>query len=86
VPDAQGVTVTSGAGREHFAAAVIAVGPHQLASALGDGGAMAPWRSILARVAAFAYESITTVYLGFAGLVLFAAPVIRRLALAVTKD
>jgi hydroxysqualene dehydroxylase len=35
------------------------------------------WHDVLARVNAFTYESITTIYLGFAAPVTFAAPMLR---------
>ncbi len=63
---------------EPFHAAIVAVGPHQLASTVGvDSAADDAWRTPLALVEAFAYESITTIYLGFAGPVAFAEPLLR---------
>jgi squalene-associated FAD-dependent desaturase len=53
---------------ESFAAAIVAVGPHQLASTLDTEAARVPaCARALASVAAFRYESITTVNLAFAG-------------------
>ena len=63
---------------ESFAAAIVAVGPHQLATTVGGAAAGEDaWRAPLALVGAFAYESITTVYLGFAGRVAFGVPLLR---------
>jgi predicted NAD/FAD-dependent oxidoreductase len=64
------VVVTTGSGQERFTAAIVAVGPHQLASTVGAGAvATSPWRSALKEVAAFSYESITTVYLAYSAVV-----------------
>ena len=72
------VALTIGAAVERFAAAIVAVGPHQLAPCVGAGAAGRPeWRAPLARIEAFSYESITTIYLRFAGPVRFAAPMLR---------
>jgi len=61
-----------------FAAAIVAVGPHQLAATVGSAAAGEDaWRAPLAQVGAFAYESITTIYLGFTGRVAFSAPLLR---------
>jgi len=66
------------AGSDAFAAVVVAVGPHQLAAAVGAGAAGdAAWSAPLAQTEAFTYESITTIYLRFAGPVPFAAPLLR---------
>ncbi len=63
---------------ETFAAVVVAVAPHQLAATVGEAAAAdAVWRAPLAAVGAFAYESITTIYLGFAGAIAFGAPMLR---------
>jgi squalene-associated FAD-dependent desaturase len=51
-----------------FDAAVVATGPHQLARALDDAlAANASIAHALERVSGYAYESITTVYLGYRG-------------------
>ncbi len=58
------IGVVTDAGEERFVAAVLAVGPHQLASLAGlaeRSAAAAP----LGRVAAFAYEPIRTTYLDY---------------------
>ena len=61
------VIVDIGMGAESFSAAIVAVGPHQLAATLGaEAGGDRAWHPTLARVNAFAYESITTIYLAFA--------------------
>ncbi|MBK9704347.1 MAG: FAD-dependent oxidoreductase [Betaproteobacteria bacterium] len=57
---------------------VVAVGPHQLAQALGARPADLPGcRAALAMAGAFAYEPIVTVYLGFRAPVAMTAPVMR---------
>jgi hypothetical protein len=72
------VVVGHGAGADSFAAAIVAVGPHQLAGTLGEEARRNPaWRTALGEVAAFAYESITTIYLAFAERIPFAAPLLR---------
>src|SRR5262249_16420519 len=72
------VIVETGTGAESFAAAIVAVGPHQLATTLGDQTRGDPaWRATLAEVGAFAYESITTIYLAFAERVPFDVPLLR---------
>ena len=61
---ADGVLVASSAGEERFAAAIIAVGPHQLAQVLEPvEGTLAG--AALAEVAAFQYEPIYTTYLDY---------------------
>jgi squalene-associated FAD-dependent desaturase len=73
-----GVAIEAGGATETFAAAVIAVGPHQLAGALvGAVAALPPCHAALAMTAAFAYEPIVTVYLAFAERVSVPAPVMR---------
>jgi squalene-associated FAD-dependent desaturase len=57
---------------------VLATGPHQAAAALGDGyGGHAGVDALRRAVAAFAYESITTVWLGFADAVALPGRVVR---------
>ena len=74
----QGVTLRTGVDVETYAAAIVAVGPHQLKGAVGDAAAAdSAWQEPLARVDAFNYESITTIYLGFRGPVPFSAPMLR---------
>jgi squalene-associated FAD-dependent desaturase len=72
-----GAEVRVGDRRLPFAAAVVAVGPHQLAAAIGGRDAPDAWHPILAQTRAFAYESITTVYLGYAGRVDLPARITR---------
>ena len=63
---------------EAFDAAIVAVAPHQLATALGVGGAADPeWRAPLANVAALTWESITTVYLAYTDAVTLPIPIMR---------
>jgi squalene-associated FAD-dependent desaturase len=59
-----GVAVASEAGEERFAAAIIAVGPHQLAHVLAPSASSSA-TAALAQVAAFAYEPIRTTYLQY---------------------
>jgi len=74
----KGVALNVGGRSESYAAAIVAVGPHQLAATLGAEAARDDaWRTALRQVSAFAYESITTIYLGLAALVPFAAPMLR---------
>jgi len=57
---------------------VLATGPHQAAAALGDGYAGHAGVDAFRRaVGAFAYESVTTVWLGFAGAVRLPGRVVR---------
>ena len=58
------VNVASDAGDESFVAAVVAVGPHQLAQLAGLEGGTATALA-LTQVAAFAYEPIKTTYLHY---------------------
>ena len=78
-PGAAGVAVRTAAGDERFAAAIVAVGPHQLAAvaAAADAAAGDAWRAALANVAAFAYESITTAYLAYPSPAALPAPIAR---------
>jgi squalene-associated FAD-dependent desaturase len=62
-PTTEGVAVTSGPAQELFAAAVIAVGPHQLGALVGNLAAEPRVARVTARVGAFAYEPIVTAYL-----------------------
>jgi hydroxysqualene dehydroxylase len=73
-----GVAVATGTDVATYAAAVVAVGPHQLAATVGDDATRTgTWRVPLARAGAFTYESITTIYFGIAGRVPFSAPMLR---------
>ena len=73
-----GVALGIGTDVETFAAAIVAVGPHQLADAVGAAAlTRGTFRDPLARIAAFTYESITTIYLGFSARVPFSAPMLR---------
>jgi squalene-associated FAD-dependent desaturase len=73
----RGVELGVGGETEHYGAAIVAVGPHQLAAAIGRANTDDAWRPALARVGGFRYESITTIYVGFAGPVALAAPMVR---------
>lgn len=69
------VVVKSGYAEERFAAAVVAVGPHQVPRLLAaEGGAVAP---ALAVLEAFSYEPITTVYLKYPSALAFAPPMLK---------
>jgi squalene-associated FAD-dependent desaturase len=62
------VVLTLAGQDEAFAAAIVAVGPHQLASTLDPEAARVPGCArALANLVAFRYESITTVYLAYEG-------------------
>jgi len=63
-PLADGVRVETQAREERFSAALIAVGPHQLADLLAPQSGHAT-SIALAQVAAFAYEPIRTIYLQY---------------------
>jgi squalene-associated FAD-dependent desaturase len=65
---AEHVNLQAGASSNRYDAVVVAVGPHQLARALGPmPDADAAIGTALSTVASYAYESITTVYLGYRG-------------------
>jgi squalene-associated FAD-dependent desaturase len=70
-----GVELTAGYSRERFDLAVVAVGPHQLAHVL-DSSADAVAR-VLAQVAAFGFEPITTAYLQYPSPLGMRAPMIK---------
>src|SRR6266536_46284 len=74
-PRASGVGVRVGADWRSFDAAIIAVGPHQLATTVGDDAA--ELHGVLSQVASLAYESITTVYLAYAEPVALPVPITR---------
>jgi squalene-associated FAD-dependent desaturase len=78
-PAGDGVEVHARRGpSDRFDAVVLAAGPHQVAAALGEGFRGHPAVDALRHtVAAFAYESITTVYLGFAADVAWPGRVLR---------
>lgn len=68
----------AGSAPETFDAAVVAVAPHQLASTLGSGAQVDDaWREPLTQVAALAWESITTIYLGYADPIALPQPILR---------
>jgi len=72
------VALRIGADVASFPAVIVAVGPHQLAKTVGVAAAgETTWRGPLALTGAFAYESITTIYLGFAERVAFGLPMLR---------
>jgi squalene-associated FAD-dependent desaturase len=72
------VIVDTHVNRERFSAAIIAVGPHQLAATVDrDNGGSTPWRSVLDDVAGLDYESITTIYVAYATPVALPSPLAR---------
>ncbi len=75
-PDADGVHVETQAREEHFAAALIAVGPHQLADLLAPQPGHAASIAV-AQVGAFAYEPIRTIYLQYPGPLRVPAPMLK---------
>ena len=77
-PTGAAVALRIGADVASFAAAIVAVGPHQLATTVGGAAAIEEaWRAPLALVGAFAYESITTVYSGLPDASPFGVPLLR---------
>jgi squalene-associated FAD-dependent desaturase len=73
-----GVALNLDGNDETFDAAIIAVAPHQLAAAIGDGaGAEAAWQEPLAQVGALSWESITTIYLAYTEAVKLPLPILR---------
>jgi len=77
-PTGNGVALRIGAEVAPFAAVVVAVGPHQLATTVGGATASEDaWHTPLELVRAFTYESITTTYFGFAGRLAFDLPLLR---------
>jgi squalene-associated FAD-dependent desaturase len=76
--DGRGVALNLDGRDETFDAAIIAVAPHQLAAAIGDGvHADDAWRQPLAQVAALSWESITTIYLAYADAISLPLPIMR---------
>ena len=74
----RGVALNVDGNDETFDAAIVAVAPHQLAAAIGDGAsADAAWQEPLAQVASLSWESITTIYLAYAEPVSLAMPIMR---------
>ncbi|HEY1461415.1 MAG TPA: hydroxysqualene dehydroxylase HpnE [Casimicrobiaceae bacterium] len=69
------IEIACGYARERFDAAVVAVGPHQLASLLEANGSRVA--ALLAQVAAFAFEPITTAYLQYAAPLGLGRPMIK---------
>jgi len=75
---ADGIGVASGSEQEPFAAALIAVGPHQLCALLGDTRAPKGGASLAcAQVARFAYEPIVTSYLGYPRALALGQPLLK---------
>jgi squalene-associated FAD-dependent desaturase len=76
-PKGEGVDVVVGEATERFDAAIVAVGPHQLAPLLDRAETTPETRAALDAVAAYEYESITTVYLAYAERLPLRLPVMR---------
>ena len=76
-PGTPGIAIDAGDGGARFAAAIVCVGPHQLAAAVGADATPPRWRDALAQVRAFAYESITTIYLAYPRALALPAPIAR---------
>jgi len=68
------VVLTTGYTDERFGAAVIAVGPHQLARLLAAHTDLSAVAKVLAQVAGFAFEPITTAYLKYPAALASALP------------
>jgi squalene-associated FAD-dependent desaturase len=82
--DTTAITIRTNRGDERFAAAIVAVGPHQLAASLervhganGSDCGNEPWQTAVTQVAALAHESITTAYLAYPAPVPLPAPIAR---------
>jgi len=72
------VALRTGADVVNYAATIVAVAPQQLATTVSAAAASdEAWRVPLALTGAFAYESITTIYFGFAGRIAFGVPMLR---------
>ncbi len=72
------VALRMGAEVASYSATIVAVAPHQLATTVGAAAANdEAWRVRLALTGTFAYESITTIYVGFAGRIAFGVPMLR---------
>ncbi|MEP6943860.1 MAG: hydroxysqualene dehydroxylase HpnE [Betaproteobacteria bacterium] len=70
-----GVDVASGYSSERFDAAVVAVGPHQVSQLLeANGNRLA---ALLAQIAAFSYQPITTAYLQYGAALSLGKPLIK---------
>ena len=73
-----GIALQIGTQTEIFDAVIVAVGPHQLAATIGtEASGQSAWCERLAQVRGLAYESITTIYIGFSAPVPFASPMLR---------
>jgi hydroxysqualene dehydroxylase len=70
------VSLPAGFTEERFDAAVVAVGPHQVARLLGTSIGGAAGR-VLAQIAAFSYEPITTAYLQYPRALALAQPMLK---------
>jgi hypothetical protein len=77
--DAEGALVGFGNARERYDAAVLAVGPHQLARAVAPAvvQAVAPLHAALAAATGLTYEPIATAWLGYASGGSLPAPIVR---------
>ncbi len=75
--DDGGVAITTGYAPERFAAAVVAVGPHQLARLFAPPSITDAAARALSLISAFAYEPITTVYLNYPRSLELALPMLK---------
>ncbi len=71
------IILSAGYTDERFAAAVVAVGPHQLERLLAANASAGAVAKALAQVAAFAFEPITTAYLNYPATLGLAAPMLK---------
>jgi squalene-associated FAD-dependent desaturase len=75
---ADGIGLTNNGAEEHFAAALVAVGPHQLSGLLGEVSTVNRAASLAAaQVARFAYEPIVTAYLAYPRPLTLAPPMLK---------
>jgi squalene-associated FAD-dependent desaturase len=76
--DGAGLVVRTAKGDARYAAVVVATAPQHAAAAVAVAAPAFPvWRQTLAPTAALTYESITTLYFGFAEDVALPAPILR---------
>jgi len=71
------IVLTAGYTAERFDEAVVAVGPHQVARLFDARAATGAFARVLAQIAAFSYEPITTAYLQYPQALAFAQPMLK---------
>ena len=74
---ADDVVVTAGYTDERYAAAIVAVGPHQLERLVAANSAASAVAQALAQIAAFEFEPITTAYLKYPAPLGLASPMLK---------